>query len=119
MNWTVEFHPAFEREFDDYPEAVQDALLARAGLLEINGPQLGRPHADTLNGSRHANMKELRFNAADGVWRVAFAFDPERKAILLAAGDKTGVRETRFYRRLIAMADERFAHHLAQLKGRR
>jgi hypothetical protein len=119
MNWTVEFHPAFEREFDDYPEAVQDALLARAGLLEINGPHLGRPHADTLNGSRHANMKELRFDAADGVWRVAFAFDPERKAILLAAGDKTGVRETRFYRRLIVTADERFDHHLAQLKGRR
>ena len=90
MNWTVEFHPAFEPEFDDYPEAVQNVMLARAGLLEINGPQLGRPYADTLKGSRHPNMKELRFEAADGVWRVAFAFDPERKAILLAAGDKTG-----------------------------
>ena len=97
MNWTIEFHPAFEHEFDDYPEAVQDALLTRAGLLEINGPQLGRPHADTLNGSRHANMKELRFDAADGVWRVAFAFDPERKAILLAAGDKVGVSDARFF----------------------
>ena len=64
-------------------------------------------------------MQELRFDAADGVWRVAFAFDPERKAILLAAGDKTGVRETRFYRRLIATADERFDHHLEQLKGGR
>jgi len=119
MNWTVAFHPAFEREFDDYPEAVQDALLARAGLLEIHGPHLGRPYADTLKGSRHANMKELRFEAADGVWRVACAFDPERKAILLAAGDKTGVRDTRFYRRLIATADERFDHHLAQRRGRR
>ena len=119
MNWTVEFDPAFEREFDDYPEEVQDALLARAGLLELIGPQLGRPYADTLNGSRHANMKELRFDAADGVWRVAFAFDPERKAILLAAGDKTGVGERRFYRRLIATADERFDHHLEQRKGRR
>jgi len=119
MNWTVAFHPAFEREFDGYPEAVQDALLARAGLLEIHGPHLGRPYADTLKGSRHANMKELRFEAADGVWRVAFAFDPERKAILLAAGDKTGMRDARFYRRLIAMADERFDHHLAQRRGRR
>ncbi len=118
MNWTVEFHPAFEREFDDYPEAVQDVMLARAGLLEINGPQLGRPYADTLKGSRHTNMKELRFEAADGVWRVAFAFDPERKAILLAAGDKTGGSEARFYRRLIAKADGRFTDHLTQQKGR-
>ncbi len=117
MNWTVEFHPAFEREFDDYPEAVQDVMLARAGLLEINGPHLGRPYADTLKGSRHPNMKELRFDAADGVWRVAFAFDPERKAILLAAGDKTGGSEARFYRRLIAKADARFADHLTQQKG--
>lgn len=119
MNWTVEFHPVFESEFDEYPEEVQDAILVRAGLLEINGPQLGRPHADTLNGSRHANMKELRFNADDGVWRVAFAFDPERKAILLAAGDKTGVSATRFYRRLIAKADERFDDHLERLQGER
>jgi hypothetical protein len=119
MDWTVEFHPAFEREFDAYPEAVQDALLARAGLLEINGPQLGRPYADTLHGSRHANMKELRFEAADGVWRVAFAFDPERRAILLAAGDKTGGRQDRFYRRLIRTADMRFDEHLRRLEGGR
>lgn len=117
MKWTVEFHPAFEPEFDHYPEAVQDAMYARLGLLEINGPQLGRPHADTLSGSRHGNMKELRLDAADGVWRVAFAFDPRRKAILLAAGDKSGVNEPRFYRRLIAKADERFDAHLEQLKG--
>jgi len=45
---------------------------------------------DTLKGSRYANMKELRFSAADGEWRVAFAFDPRRAAILLVAGDKSG-----------------------------
>lgn len=119
MDWTVIFHPVFEREFDEYSEEVQDTILARAGLLEMNGPQLGRPYADTLKGSRHANMKELRFDADDGVWRMAFAFDPERKAILLAAGDKTGISESRFYRRLIATVDERFDDHLARLKGER
>src|SRR6266851_8300425 len=67
---------------------------------------LGRPRVDTLKGSRHANMKELRFDADDGVWRVAFAFDPKRKAILLVAGDKSGGSEKRFYRQLIAKADE-------------
>jgi hypothetical protein len=60
-------------------------------------------------------MKELRFDADGGVWRVAFAFDPERKGILLVAGDKSGQSEKRFYRRLIARADERFDGHLRQL----
>ncbi len=117
MPWVVEFVDAFEAEFDAFPEAVQDAILAKTHLLEREGPQLGRPHADTLKGSRHANMKELRCAAGDGVWRVAFAFDPERRAILLAAGDKSGGSEKRFYRRLIATADERFDLDLATRKG--
>ena len=83
----------------------------------MQGPLLGRPHADTLAGSVHANMKELRFVADDGVWRVAFAFDPERKAILLVAGDKSGVAQKRFYKSLIAKADARYAEHLETLKG--
>ena len=83
-------------------------------MLERFGPQLGRPRVDTLKGSRHANMKELRFDAADGVWRVAFAFDPKRNAVLLIAGDKSGGAEKRFYRQLIAKADERFDGHNAR-----
>lgn len=82
------------------PSDVQEAFLARARLLREFGPRLGRPHADTLEGSRHANMKELRFEAAGGVWRVAFAFDPQRNAILLVAGDKSGGSERRFYKGL-------------------
>ncbi len=117
MNWLVAFHPDFETEFDALLEEVQDELLAIASLLETFGPQLGRPHVDTLNGSQHTNMKELRFNAAGGVWRVAFAFDPERCAILLVAGDKSGGSEQRFYKQLIKKADRRFNQHLAQLKG--
>ena len=98
---------------------MQDELLAHAKLLEAFGPQLGRPRVDTLNGSKHANMKELRFDAADGVWRVAFAFDPKRRAILLVAGDKTGTSEKRFYKRLIKKADERFDAHLKRLEGKK
>ena len=75
MSWTVEFHPAFEAEFDVLSRQAKTAIAAKARLLEEFGPQLGRPHADTLVGSKHANMKELRCNADDGVWRVAFAFD--------------------------------------------
>jgi hypothetical protein len=93
-------------------------LRAHALLLERFGPQLGRPRVDTLKGSRHANMKELRFDAANGVWRVAFAFDPKRNAVLLIAGDKSGSGEKRFYRQLIAKADERFDEHLLRSQGK-
>ncbi|ABV92729.1 MAG: type II toxin-antitoxin system RelE/ParE family toxin [Silicimonas sp.] len=117
MPWTVSFAEEFEPEFDALPQEVQDAILARALLLEREGPMLGRPHADTLTGSKHANMKELRCNAADGVWRIAFAFDPDRQAILLVGGDKSGGSEKRFYKSLIARADDRFDRHLERRKG--
>ena len=61
-------------------------------------------------------MKELRFSAADGEWRVAFAFDSKRKAVLLVGGDKSGQSEKRFYRELIRKADNRFDAHLAREK---
>lgn len=114
MSWEVLFDADFEPEFDELPEPVQDELLAHAKVLEEFGPTLGRPRVDTLKGSRHANMKELRFNADGGVWRVAFAFDPQRQAILLVCGDKSGVSERKFYDALIRKADERFDQHLAR-----
>jgi hypothetical protein len=117
--WDVEIGDEFESEFDALPEDVQDEILAHSRLLQEYGPQLGRPRVDTLNVSRHANMKELRFNAADGVWRVAFAFDTRRHAILLVAGDKSGGSEKRFYNELIRKADTRFDAHLGRLRKER
>ena len=114
--WVVEIGDEFEPEFDKLPEDVRTEVLALSRLLQQFGPRLGRPRVDTLDGSRYANMKELRFDAADGVWHLAFAFDPKRKAILLVAGDKSGVSKKRFYKQLIAKADERFDAHLARLK---
>ena len=114
MAWDVLFDDDFAVEFAELGGEVKIGIEALIILLQDFGPQLGRPHADRLNGSRHANMKELRLNAADGVWRIAFAFDPDRAAILLVAGDKAGVKQDRFYRRLIARADARFDRHLAQ-----
>ena len=116
MQWDVLFHNEFEEEFNNFPEQLQDEILAYSRLLQTFGPHLKRPHADTLNGSSYANMKELRFEANDGVWRVAFAFDPQRQAILLVAGNKVGVSEKRFYKQLIALADKRFDSHLKDLK---
>jgi hypothetical protein len=116
MEWLVQLHPSFEAEFFALPQEVQDELLAKTLLLQISGPNLRRPHVDTLNGSRHSNMKEIRFKAADGVWRVAFAFDPRRNAILLVAGDKSGGSQKQFYKQLIAKADLRFDEHLSRLE---
>ena len=114
--WTIRLHDAFEPEFAALGEAVQDELLALLALLKEYGPELGRPHADTLNGSSFANMKELRFRSDGGVWRVTYAFDPAREGLLLAAGNKSGVSERRFYRQLIARSDQRFAAHLRVLE---
>jgi hypothetical protein len=119
VKWSVEMADEFEPEFDALHEYVQTEILALSLVLEEFGPQLGRPRVDTLKGSRHVNMKELRFNAADGEWRVAFAFDPKRRAILLVAGDKAGVSERRFYRELIKKADARFNAHLVRVKTER
>ena len=115
MTWTVLFHDAFDAEFEALVEELQDELLAHAKLLAAFGPDLGRPTVDTLKGSRHSNMKELRFSWNGQVWRVAFAFDPRRQAILLVGGDKGGADQRRFYKRLLMVADARYDDHLGTL----
>lgn len=119
MPWTVLLHDEFVAEFHVLKEELQDELLAHAHLLAEFGPGLGRPSVDTLKGSRHGNMKELRFACNGGVWRVAFAFDPLRQAILLVAGDKAGLDQKRFYKRLLVLADARYDGHRSQLEPAR
>ena len=79
MIWDVDLADELEAEWDELPGDVQDELLAHGKLLEQFGPQLGRPRVDTLKGSRYGNMKELRFDVAEGVWRVAFAAHRRRQ----------------------------------------
>jgi hypothetical protein len=100
MAWSVAFHPAFAEEFAALDETMRIDVLATSDLLKTAGPLLKRPHADTLKGSRHANMKELRFESEGGEWRLAYAFDPQRTAILLVAADKAGVAKRQFYKTL-------------------
>lgn len=114
MEWEVILHPGFLVEFAAFPEGVQDNILAKSLLLSKLGPHCGRPHVDSLQGSSHSNMKELRLDVDGGVWRVAFAFDPRRKAVLLVAGNKIGKNQRRFYHDLIRKADSRFRQHLAE-----
>ena len=115
--WEVIFHDEFEPEFEALDPDVQLELAAALRAVELVGPTAGRPHVDTLEGSKHDNMKELRFKAQNGVeiWRAAFAFDPQRKACVLVAEDKQGKKESAFYRRLIRIADKRFDAHLKAL----
>ena len=96
VDWTVIFADEFEPEFDALTAEVQDELLAQARVLTRFGPMTRRPTVDTLKGSKHPNVKELRFDVPDGAWRVAFAFDPRRQAILLCAGNKSGQPRTGF-----------------------
>lgn len=96
MSWTVIFLDDFDVEFGALTDDLQDEVLAHAKVLAQFGPHLGRPTVDTLKASRHTNMKELRFGWEGGVWRVAFAFDPNRQAILLVGGDKVGADQRRF-----------------------
>lgn len=74
----------------------------------------GRPHVDTLKDSKHANMKELGFEGQKGneEWRAAFAFDPDRRAVILVAASKQGKNQRQFYKKLITEADRRFDGHL-------
>ena len=116
--WDVKTTREFDEWFAGLDEDGQVELIAKVNLLKVLGPRLGRPHADTLNGSKYANMKELRANTADQVLRVAFAFDPERVGVLLIAGNKSGVGQRSFYRQLIATADALFGEHLARLKAK-
>jgi len=116
MPWIVRFGQEFDQEFQAIEEDTQDALLAAVNVLEAYAPELGRPFVDTLKGSKYPNMKELRFAVANGARRVVFAFDPSRQAILLVAGDKAGVSQSRFDRSLIAKADQRYGAHLKRMR---
>jgi hypothetical protein len=87
---------------------VSDKLREALLTLSIIGPKLGRPLVDTLKGSRHANMKELRFSESKGVWRFAFAFDRNRSAVILVGAEKQGVSQQQFYKTFVRIADKRF-----------
>ena len=117
--WEVATTDDFDAWFAELTEDGRMEVIAKVNLLKLFGPMLARPHADTLGGSKHANMKELRANTADCVLRIAFAFDPDRSAILLAGGDKSGVDQKRFYKQLIARAESQYEAHLAKIEARK
>lgn len=112
--WDVEYTDQLEQWWYSLAEIQQDAIAAVVEILQEVGPSLGRPLADTIIGSRHSNMKELRPGTV-GNLRVLFAFDPRRHAILLIGGDKTG-RWREWYVEMIPVVDDLFGEHLQELR---
>jgi hypothetical protein len=103
--WIVDATDEYLAWFVEQSSDIKEILLAKVLLLEEFGPQLGRPHADTLKGSRIKNLKELRARTQTHVIRVLYYFDEERQALLLVGGDKKGKNEKDFYRKLIQTAE--------------
>jgi hypothetical protein len=116
MPYEVLLHAEFGPEVDKLNRDVQIAIAEYMNTLKQEGHQLGRPYADTLNGSSFPNMKELRLKVNKVQWRVAFAFDKKQRAVLLAVTSKGGQNSRLVYERLIATADARFKAHQAALK---
>lgn len=112
--WLIETTDTFDIWFDALNDIDRANVLASMMVLREKGPLLTRPYADTVNGSRHSNMKELRVQSQGEPIRAFFAFDPKRRGILLCAGNKTG-NDKRFYDEMIPVADREFATHLKKL----
>jgi hypothetical protein len=118
MRWKVLFHPEVEAWRLTLDDKTYNLLAAALLQLAERGPDLGRPLVDHVKGSRHPNMKELRPGSSGRTEiRVLFAFDPLRQAILLVAGDKASLWN-RWYRKAIAVADDRLDEHIGHMKER-
>jgi hypothetical protein len=107
VSWHVETTAEFDEWFATLTGQEEEQVVSAIAALEVEGPNLGRPLVDTVKASKHANMKELRRRS----FRILFAFDPERVAVLLIGGDKDGQRN-RWYKGAIKRADRLFDEHL-------
>ncbi|MEX3958262.1 type II toxin-antitoxin system RelE/ParE family toxin [Trinickia sp. EG282A] len=117
MTWDVEYTDHFGAWWDELVEAEQESIAASVRLLENYGPNLRHPYSSGINSSRHGHLRELRVQHEGRPYRVLYAFDPRRTAILLLGGDKTG--NDRWYDVSIPRADALYEEHLAQLKQER
>jgi hypothetical protein len=114
MTWEVEYTDEFGEWWEGLTEAEQEDVAAVVELLEQKGPQLPFPYSSGINGSRHAHMRELRIQHAGRPYRILYAFDPRRMAILLIGGDKSG--NDRWYDRNVPLADSLYDEHLEILE---
>lgn len=114
MEWEVEYTSEFFAWWGKLSEGEQNAIAASVGLLEIHGSTLGYPHSSQIQTSKHSHMRELRVQHKGDPYRVLYAFDPRRCAILLIGGNKTG--HDRWYEEFVPVADKLYDEHLTALK---
>lgn len=113
-SWLVEYTDEFGGWFASLGEREQNRLIASVQRLEVYGPNLDYPHSSAIAASRHSVMRELRVRIDGRPFRVFYAFNPVRAAILLIGGDKTG--DGRFYEKMIPAADDLYDEHLRELR---
>lgn len=114
MNWEIEFTDEFEEWWESLELAEQESVAIVIQLLEERGVHLSFPHSSDIKGSKHGQMRELRIQHKGEPYRVLYAFDPRRNAILLLGGNKTGAE--RWYEIFVPLADKLYDDHLVQLK---
>lgn len=112
--WNVEYTDEFGTWWSTLDEGEQTDVAACVAILELRGPNLGFPHTSKIAGSDHTHMRELRVQHAGEPYRVLYAFDPRRTAILLIGGNKTG--DDRWYEKYVPVADELYEQHIETLK---
>jgi hypothetical protein len=113
VTWSVEYTDEFGAWWGSLTEGAQESIDVSVRLLEAMGPQLPFPHSSGVRKSRHGQMRELRIQHAGRPYRVLYAFDPRRAAILLIGGDKTG--DKRWYEVHVPLADRLYEEHLNEL----
>jgi hypothetical protein len=114
MPWEIEYTDEFGEWWDGLTEDAQEGVKVGVNLLRELGPALTRPYADTVRGSKFANMRELRVQYEGKPYRVLYAFNPLRTGILLIGGDKTG--NSRWYDEYIPRADAIYEQHLREIR---
>ncbi len=112
--WDVEYTDELGEWWADLSESEQESIDSSVRLLEVKGPNLGFPHSSGIEGSKHAHMRELRVQHEGRPYRILYAFDPRRSAILLLGGDKTG--DGRWYEVQVPKADKLYDTHIETLE---
>jgi hypothetical protein len=115
LAWEVEFSDEFEQWWDDLTAAEQKSVDFTVSLLQDVEPALKMPHSSGVETSRHKHMRELRVQHQGRPYRVLYAFDPRRSAMLLIGGDKTG--NNRCYEEYVPLADAVYDRHLRELEN--
>lgn len=116
MAWDIEYSDEFGEWWGRLGEGEQDSVAVIVGLLEMKGPNLPFPYSSGVEGSRYRHMRELRVQHGGDPYRILYAFDPRRTAMLLIGGNKSG--DNRWYEKIIPVADRIYEKHLIEIAGK-